>query len=63
MDTLDWVLYGKNLTTNIMIIQKWLAVNKPKTIIKDMVAELCALSVSSPTQHTEKFDEYKFTVC
>ena len=42
-----------------MTLKNSLAVDKPKTTIKEMIAEL---SASSPTQQTEKFDECEFTV-
>ena len=45
-----------------MTLKNSLAVDKPKTTTKEMIAELCALSASSPTQQAEKFDEYEFTV-
>ena len=45
-----------------MTLKNSLAVDKPKTTTKEMVSELCALSVSSPTQQREKFNEYEFTV-
>ena len=47
---------------NIMTLKTSLAVDKPKTTTKEMDAELCTLSASSPTQQTEKFYEYEFTV-
>ena len=56
------MLYGENPTINIMTLKNSLAVNKPKTTTKKMIAELCVLSASSTTQQTEKFDEYEFTV-
>ena len=45
-----------------MTLKNSLAVDKPKTITKEMVVELCMLSASSSTQQTEKFDECGFTV-
>ena len=45
-----------------MTLKNSLAVDKPRNTTKEMVAELCALSASSPIQQTEKFDEYEFTV-
>ena len=45
-----------------MTLKTSLVVDKPKTTTQEMVAKLCALSASSPTQQTEKFDEYEFTV-
>ena len=45
-----------------MILKNSMAVDKPKTTTKEMVAELCTPSASSPTQVTEKFDAYEFTV-
>ena len=56
------MLYGENQTTNIMTLKNNLAVDEPKTTTKEMVAELCVLSASSPTQQAEKFDEFEFTV-
>ena len=45
-----------------MTLKNSLAVDKPKTITKEMVVELSMLSASSSTQQTEKFDECGFTV-
>ena len=45
-----------------MTLENSLAVDKPKTTTKEIVAELCVLSASSPTQQTEKFNEYELTV-
>ena len=45
-----------------MTLKNSLAIDKPKTTTKEMVAELSVLSASSPTQQTEKFDEHEFTV-
>ena len=45
-----------------MTLKNGQAVDKPKTTTKEMVAKLYVLSASSPTQQTEKFNEYEFTV-
>ena len=46
-----------------MTLKNSLAVDKPRTTIKEMVTELCVLSASSPTQQTEKFDEHEYSFC
>ena len=46
-----------------MTLKNSLAVDKPKTTTKEMVAELCGLSGSSPSQQTKKLDEYEFSFC
>ena len=45
-----------------MILKNSLADDKPRTTTKEMVSEQCVLSASSPTQPTEKFEEYELTV-